>query len=479
MKVDGESTHTRLVDVLLEMHFSKRSGIVRFERGAQKKQVMVSEGSLSYAESNLPEEHLAHILVKCGQIASKQLKEVAAHMKKGSNSEEAVMLAAGLDAPQIAEGVREQALEILASLFDWPGSQLRVFSNEKVGRRRCRLSLPLPQAIVDAARRAVRARKIPVALQALGGTLYSNPDPGGRVQLPLDGVEAFAFSQVNGRTPVEELLPVIPGSAADSKQVIQRLILLGLLQMGTTGPGPATAAVDTSSLTLSEQMEEILRRLEVANLYEILSVQPDCSDEDIKNAYHEMAKLYHPDLFESKGNNTNLRILAEKIFTYITGAYTSLSDPASRANYDETRLRNESQVEATLQARATVDVEKEKMAETLFRAGRVSLRRKDIQKAVQQLRECVWLQPEVARYQHYLGVAQSEFPAYRKEAEQHLLKAVALEPMRSDSHLELGKLYLKVSLPKRAEAQFHEALRLDPQNSEAARLLAAQSNEKR
>jgi cytochrome c-type biogenesis protein CcmH/NrfG len=37
--------------------------------------------------------------------------------------------------------------------------------------------------------------------------------------------------------------------------------------------------------------------------------------------------------------------------------------------------------------------------------------------------------------------------------------------------MELGKLYLKVELPKRAAIQFQQALRWDPSNTEALRLL--------
>jgi Flp pilus assembly protein TadD len=134
-------------------------------------------------------------------------------------------------------------------------------------------------------------------------------------------------------------------------------------------------------------------------------------------------------------------------------------------------LKKESRVEAAGQGRAAADSEKERMAETLYRAGRTSIIQGDFEKAVAQLRECVWLRPDVARFHNLLGVAQSEIVLQRKEAEQHLLKAVALDPMRPDSHIELGKLYIKVSLPKRAEVQFHEALSVDPNNSEALRLL--------
>jgi lipopolysaccharide biosynthesis regulator YciM len=81
------------------------------------------------------------------------------------------------------------------------------------------------------------------------------------------------------------------------------------------------------------------------------------------------------------------------------------------------------------------------------------------------------LRPKVAVYHHYLGVAQKEIPKLHKEAEKYLLRALELDSTCVDSHLELGKLYLKVNLPKRAALQFEQVLRWIPAHAEARRLL--------
>ena len=60
--------------------------------------------------------------------------------------------------------------------------------------------------------------------------------------------------------------------------------------------------------------------------YETLGVPKDASQEDIKKAYRNLAKKYHPDV--SKEPNAN-----EK-FAEIQVAYDCLSDPEKRSNYD-------------------------------------------------------------------------------------------------------------------------------------------------
>lgn len=63
------------------------------------------------------------------------------------------------------------------------------------------------------------------------------------------------------------------------------------------------------------------------NYYDILGVGKDASAEDIKKAYRNMAKKYHPDL------NKDNPEAAEK-FKEVNEAYECLSDPTKKSNYD-------------------------------------------------------------------------------------------------------------------------------------------------
>ena len=64
------------------------------------------------------------------------------------------------------------------------------------------------------------------------------------------------------------------------------------------------------------------------NYYDILGVQPDASDKEIKKAYRKLAKANHPDQHPNDPSY-------EKIFAEIQEAYTVLSDPDKRKEYDE------------------------------------------------------------------------------------------------------------------------------------------------
>jgi tetratricopeptide (TPR) repeat protein len=250
-----------------------------------------------------------------------------------------------------------------------------------------------------------------------------------------------------------------------------RLLFMGFLSLQAEAPAAGERTRRPDDTVAAAELEELERRFELANHYEILSVASDATDADIKASYHQMAKQYHPDLFQSERHSPALRQTAERVFTYVTAAYTTLSNAASRAVYDEQRLTKESQVEAALQARAGVDLDKDKTARALFRVGQDALSGRDFEKAVMTLSECVFLRPDVPRYRLLLGIAQTELPKFRKEAEQNLLKAIELDPMSIESRLALATLYVKVELPRRAEAQYMQVLRWDPHHAEAQRRL--------
>ncbi|MDC8757383.1 DnaJ domain-containing protein [Janthinobacterium fluminis] len=63
------------------------------------------------------------------------------------------------------------------------------------------------------------------------------------------------------------------------------------------------------------------------NLYNVLGVPPNASDDEIKKVYRSLAMRFHPDRNTAPG--------AEQRFKSITKAYEILSDPVKRAEYNQ------------------------------------------------------------------------------------------------------------------------------------------------
>ena len=63
------------------------------------------------------------------------------------------------------------------------------------------------------------------------------------------------------------------------------------------------------------------------NLYNVLGVAPNATDEEIKKVYRSLAMRYHPDRNDAPG--------AEARFKAVTKAYEILSDRAKREEYNQ------------------------------------------------------------------------------------------------------------------------------------------------
>lgn len=71
--------------------------------------------------------------------------------------------------------------------------------------------------------------------------------------------------------------------------------------------------------------------MENKDLYEILGVSRNASQDEIKSAFRKLAKEYHPDMYKNEQDKKK----AEEKFKEIAAAYKILSDPVQRERYDK------------------------------------------------------------------------------------------------------------------------------------------------
>lgn len=74
------------------------------------------------------------------------------------------------------------------------------------------------------------------------------------------------------------------------------------------------------------------------DFYDILAISKDSSDDDIKRAYKKLALKLHPDKNSAPG--------AEEAFKGVSRAFSCLSDPEKRANYDQYGYEDRAQAAA-------------------------------------------------------------------------------------------------------------------------------------
>ena len=450
----------KLIEILLDLYEKGRSGVLRVQRDPEKKQLILSNGLLVLAESNLPQEHLAHIMTTMGLVSRTKLAGIASAMKSGKTSEESILALPGSTVEGLEKGRREQAIVIVSSLLAWEDCAIHFYPGEGLVRYQLNLGIALPELMMICTRRAASKHSSAITPQFLAGTYSATGELGARAaSFPLNDAESRAFSLLKTARKAADVLPLIATEEAEPRLVLYCLYLLGLI---------APESTQTESDSEVQRLEERLDRIKSADLYEVLSISAQATPEEIQAAYHEQARELHPDRFQTGRFSAEIRRKAEDVFARINEAYQTLRNSASRAEYDGTRpARKRKQATAKAAAGQT-----QAEAAALYREGRTLLSKGDFATAVERLNGAAWLCPGKAVYLHYLGVAESEIPKLRKSAEQHLLKALEIEDMSADIHLALAKLYIKVMLPRKAEIQIQQALAWAPDNIEAKNLAA-------
>lgn len=207
---------------------------------------------------------------------------------------------------------------------------------------------------------------------------------------------------------------------------------------------------------LKAQVDEFFGRLKNMSPAEILGIDEKSTSEDVKRSYYKYIRIFHPDIvFNSNDADVKEKITA--IFDSLTKSYHLLRDDEKRRSYFRTGGRPEGG------GASTYDV----IIQEQIKRGIEEFRNKNYIAAVEIFR---WVVREDARNHKvlsYLSLALSMIPRRLKEAEEVLLEAIRLEPMNSEYHSDLGNIYLKAGLKKRAKSEFEKSLKLDPENGKA------------
>jgi len=223
----------------------------------------------------------------------------------------------------------------------------------------------------------------------------------------------------------------------------------------TAKPAAPAPAPLPEGRELEAEMSQRFDQMDTQDLYQVLGVSPSAPADDIRRAYYGLARRFHPD----RVRNDQVKPRAEKVFGRITEAYATLSDPDVRQRYDlEEAGRAPNRGDS--HTADTTD-----LARQNFRTGREHLERGHLAEALGFLVNACRQDPTRPEYFELLGVTQSKNPRFRKDAEENLLKAIALDPASASAHAHLGALYDRTGAADKAREMYRKALEWDPDNA--------------
>jgi curved DNA-binding protein CbpA len=491
------------------------------------KAIFFESGSPVFAISNLATEQIDQKLIREGLVTVGQIEHAKAQAAKPNQIGQALVKMRLLSESDMRKATREMVLDIIISLFEWNEGEYS-FDEKIRASHDVKLDATASDIILECARRASSHDQFVQAIAPEDGLVVRAKSNGGRLDSgKLMPVESYVLSRIESPTSISEVgsLSGIPDD--DAQRAVCALLAAGFLKPLDDQKDPVAQISDESMIRFREDVARKLHFFSTADYYEILEITKQATANEVKAAYYQLAKKYHPDRYRQP-EYSDLRSQLETLFTKITQAYDTLREPASRAIYEDkmkkapksapaveartpaTRLSEGVRIEAEpprpvrrgstkplsqpdkasassqpSKEAALVDITQPprgasptQTAEHYFQQGRARFDRKEYHAAVHLLREAIKLDASKPQYHFHLGNALMRNPRTRREAEQHLTKAAELDPINPQVRVKLGQLYKEAGLPKKAEFYFRQAVQLDP-NNRTARKELGQSEEKK
>jgi tetratricopeptide (TPR) repeat protein len=238
----------------------------------------------------------------------------------------------------------------------------------------------------------------------------------------------------------------------------------------TLPPRPAETKPEPTSgedSVLRAELSAMAERMRNADAFLVLDVARNASDDDIRNAYANLAKRTHPDRFVSA--TSVVRRMAEEVFGLVSAAYEAIGDPNARVAYLRGERDKQKLEEEIRHGQRAVK------AELDFQKGEAALRGRRPDLALEHFQKAVDTYPDEGEYHAALGYAlhltKPSDPGTLKKAYAHIQKGRKLAPDRAKPYLYLGRLALAEERAEVAEKMFGRAVQLDPDCLDALREL--------
>ena len=474
----GKLTQKPVAELIRETGEASASGALRLSRERAKAVVYFENGDVAFAASNIRAHRLVEFLKRTGILDESAAGSLPA--KATDDQVLSLLVESGrIRADRVSTIRANHVAEVLRGVLLWTDGdwefdpRVRIAGDTRVVIDVRRLLLEstrhLPATYLSS-RFADRSEELEVA--------NANGQPPS-----LLPAEAFVLSRINGTTTVNELLTVSGMNAEETLQSLYALAISGAVNRAAwSTPGfkdspVATAPVKTEAVARNtiDTVEDFFAAVERAvHYYDVLGVGKQANAEEIKNAYHSLARRYHPDRFHQA--DAQLRNQIESAFARVAQAYEVLGDASTRASYDA-QFASPSSGASSRATRertpASPPAPTDNRAESSFRKGVAAAKQGQIQQALRSFAEAASMEPRCARYRAEYGRTLTADPKTRRIAEIELKAAIALEPNNISYRVALAELYKALGLRKRAEGELQRALTVDPKNAAARTLLAS------
>jgi len=465
LSIYGNLKHFPLSDIFLSLQRSEKTGILEIKHGSILKKIYIRNGDMIFATSNQEEECLGEILVKAGRLTLEQYYHSIEAMKNTSKRQGAVLVELGYLKPQdLIWAVTHQVEEIILGLFQWAEGEFEFKEIPLPSEEVITLKLSAANLIYRGIKRIDNFICLKNGFFPMDTVLDYSANPLDLFQdIRLEEKDKEIFSLIDGNRKVQDILLLSPLDNLQTMKILYALMNARIIETKEKDQEreeiheevlrEPEGELDTAFM---EQVDELYSKLLTLDHYQILGITQNSTPEEIKKAYFNKAKEFHPDRhFSSMSDSLKNKLNA--LFSHLTLAYKTLYNPKIKMEYD----LNPSFKAASMEGRPV------EMARARFEEGKKAFWEESYTEAADLFGQAAYLDSSAASYHYYHGMALAKERKFR-EAQEATNKALKLDPLNANYMAELGHIYLDLGFHERAKATFKRTLQLDPTNKRSA-----------
>lgn len=424
------------------------------------KSLFFEGGNLMFASSDVIEERLGEILFKIGKIDRKQFIEILEMLERRTATEKLGKILVQkkiLSQRDLFFSLLYQLRTIATSIFTLVSGEWQFVNKIPDIPDDSRFNIDLAEIITEGANKIGNFsyfknrfyRMIPA----------TSPIPG-EMKEYLSTFETDFHDNLANFTNIS-CDQIIPQMKISEEIFWKKIILFYLLNIVEFKQAAAEKEIDKNVEDLFVLYERI--KSDKIDFYELLGLPKSTTYNEIKNAYFNYAKKYHPDRI-SNAPDPEIKEKANFVFAEMNKAYDTLSNADKKTAYDGKGYK-EGTIDDTIQENLL------ERAKLLYRRAKVLYSQKQYGDAVPLLDEAVALDSNKPPYFLMLGLCQMNLPLLKRAAEKNFQKVIDQEPWNVEAYTAMGLLFLSEKQVNRAEGFFRKVLSLNPDHAMARKKL--------
>jgi tetratricopeptide (TPR) repeat protein len=507
---------TTIPDIVLELYYSRQSGILRLTQGDVTKKLYFKDGSVVFAHSSLASERLGEILLRLGKITEDEFKVVLREVEGGKRLGTALMERGFVSSADVTAGVNYQLQQIIYSVFNWSEGDCEFTERDRPVFEDIMVNVSTPEILLDGIRNITN---LTVLLRGIGDddntVITANTGIKKIKRANLDFAEETILACLGEKCTIEKLKSMSHLAPHEFGRAMYSLLISGILAKEaapaqpeerlraavqqrwlslTTDPGvrdipkePISRIKTASETELRQMIVEAEKRYRTTTDEEVLGVLPGCTRDEVQTAYDRLTALYHP-LYYSENRYQDLKDQLKFILDRLAGAYDGVKEsqasqrPLSELPVTEKFLPAEPSSsspvpDAEQSSSGARDFEfqtpvpepeippqtPERPRPTAPTAPEVS-EGKEI--PLSELEAALKRDPNSCAVMRQLG-RKLQQAGRARDGEKLLLRALDLEPQSIDNHFALADFYQAQGLKFKAFKHLNVILQIQPNNEKA------------